>query len=105
MKSIINGKRYDTEKAILVGEGGSIGLSYNDFGHWEAKLYKTPRSGQFFLAGEGGPMTRWARPCGNGRTGGEGIIPLSDEDALDWAERYLTTAQVEAHFGAVVEDA
>lgn len=105
MKSIINGKRYDTEKSILVGEGGSRGLSITDFGYWEAGLYVTPRSGAYFLAGSGGPMTMWAKPCGSGRTGGEGIIPLSGDGALEWAERYLTTEQVEAHFGAVVEDA
>ena len=60
MKAIINGLRYDTDKATLIGEA-SHGYA-SDFQHWEAGLYKTPRSGRFFLAGSGGPMTRWSRP-------------------------------------------
>jgi len=104
MKAIFNGLRYDTEKAMLVGESCSSSLSVYDFGHWEAKLYKTPRSGRFFLAGTGGPMTRWARPMGNnGQTGGSGIIPMNEEDAREWAEQYLSAAEIEAGFA--VEDA
>jgi len=73
LKAIINGLRYDTQKATLLGEG-SAGGSHSDFRHWSAGLYKTPRSGKFFLAGDGGPMTRWARDVGNnGRTGGSAI--------------------------------
>jgi hypothetical protein len=107
MKSIINGKRYDTDKAILIGESDNLNrCSRNDFGFWEAGLYKTPRSGAYFLAGEGGPMTRWARPIGsNGMTGGDGIIPLTKEDALEWAGRHLGTKVVEKHFQDVIEDA
>jgi hypothetical protein len=106
MKAIINGKRYDTSKATLIGETSSPGyVSVNDFSYWEAGLYKTPRSGTYFLAGQGGPMTRWSRSAGNMQTGGSGIIPLDADEALEWAERYLATSEVEAGFGAVVEDA
>ncbi len=105
MKSIINGKRYDTEKAILVGAADSGG-SYTDFSHWWAELYKTPRAGRFFLAGEGGPMTRWARSTGQNSWGsGEGIIPMTDEDALAWAEQELSAETVEEHFADLIEDA
>lgn len=105
MKTIINGKRYDTEKSILVGKSDSGGF-VNDFSYWEAGLYKTPRSGAFFLAGQGGPMTRWAQPVGsNGRSGGSGIIPLDADEALEWAERYLPATSVEEHFADRIEDA
>lgn len=104
MKAIINGKRYNTDKAILVGETGSS-LSRSDFGWWEAGLYKTPRSGAYFLAGQGGPMTRWSKSVGNMTSGGEGIHPLDREEALEWAERYLDEAAVEEHFGDIIEDA
>jgi hypothetical protein len=106
MKAIINGKRFDTEKAILIGEG-SHGYG-GDFSAWHASLYRTPRSGAYFLAGHGGPMTRWARSLGdnnNGRTGGSGIIPLDREEALEWAEAHLTAEQVEGAFGDLIEDA
>jgi len=106
MKAIIRGKRYDTAKATLIGETAARYVSVNDFHYWKAGLYVTPRGGQYFLAGEGGPMTRWAKHVGNGeRTGGEGIVPLDKDQALEWAERYLWTAEVEKHFGAVVQDA
>lgn len=107
MKAIINGRRYDTDKAILVGTAGSDGnISVNDFSYWEAGLYKTPRSGVFFLAGEGGAMTRWATPIGNnGRSGGSGIIPLDRDEALEWAERYLPSDVIEQHFAADIQDA
>ncbi len=106
MKSIINGKRYDTDKAILVGATDSGG-SYTDFSHWSAGLYRTPRSGRFFLAGSGGPMTRWARSvdCGNSRTGSEAIFEMTGAEALAWAEEYLMTSEIEEHFADAIEDA
>jgi hypothetical protein len=80
MKAIINGKRFETDKATLIGESES-GSGQNDFSFWRASLYKTPRSGAYYLAGYGGPMTRWAVSIGNnGRSGGSGIVPLSKEN-------------------------
>jgi hypothetical protein len=103
MKAIIQGKRFDTDTAKLIGEA-SHGYQ-GDFSHWEAGLYKTPRSGAFFLAGSGGPMTRWAQAAGNMRTGGSGIVPLTAEEALNWAEQHLSVDEVEAAFGDQIEDA
>ncbi len=105
MKSIINGLRYDTSKAVLIGEASYDG-SRSDFQWWEAGLYRTPRSGRYFLAGRGGPMTMWSHSTGqNSWTGGSGIKPLDDADAVEWAEQHLTTAEVEAGFVELVEDA
>ena len=103
MKAIINGLRYDTDKAILIGEGGH-GESRSDFNYWEAGLYKTPRSGRWFLAGEGHGMTRFASNVGNMRGWGSRIFPMDEEEAREWAERHLTTAEVEAA-GFTIEDA
>ncbi len=105
MRAIINGLRYDTDKAALVGEASYNG-SRTDFQWWEAGLYKTPRSGRFFLAGRGGPMTRWAKSIGNnGRTGSSGIAPMSLDEAREWAERYLTVDEVETGFAETIADA
>lgn len=107
MKKVINGLRYDTETAIEVGtyhHGCYPGSG--DFSHWSATLYRTPRSGRFFLHGEGGGMTMFAEHCANGgRCGGERIIPMPKDEALDWAERYLDADVIEEHFGDMVEDA
>lgn len=107
MKKVINGLRYDTEKAIEIGtyDYGCYPGS-GDFSHWSATLYKTPRSGRFFLHGKGGAMTMFAESCSDGsRCGGERIIPMPTEEALDWAERYLDAADIEEHFGEMIEDA
>lgn len=105
MRKIINGKRYDTARARLIGEAESGG-SVSDMRHWVEALYVTPRSGVYFLAGVGGALTRWCRSVGaNAWVGGEGILPLSRAEALEWAEEHLDTETVEAAFGAEIEDA
>ena len=105
MKSIINGKRYDTDKAVEIGNSGSGG-SHDDFKWWFATLYKTPRAGRFFLAGEGGPMTLFKRSHPDGGWGyGGGIIPMTNDDALAWAEQELGAETVEEHFADQIEDA
>ena len=98
MKKIINGTRYDTEKAIKIGTYCAPG-STTDFYWYEATLYKTPRSHRFFLAGEGGSMSHFAKYCGQDTwTGGSDIILLEDRDALKWAKKHLETEDIEEHF-------
>lgn len=104
MKSIIEGLRFDTEKATLIGEA-SHG-NQGDFSCWEAGLYKTPRSGRYFLAGRGGPMTMFRRTVGtNEWSGGEKIIPVTEAEAFEWAQRELPDTAVETHFGHLIEEA
>ena len=102
MKKIINGKRYDTSTAKLCGSD-----SYSnprDFHYWHEELYRK-NTGEFFLYGEGGPMSRYAESCGqNGWTGGERIIPLSYESAGKWAEVHIDVDEYERIFGEVAED-
>lgn len=103
MKTIIRGRRYDTETAICLGEASSGG-SVSDFRYWEAGLYKTKKIGQFFLAGEGGPMTQFAtRHTDGSRSSGSRIIILDTPQALEWAEEHLDLATIEQHFK--IEDA
>ncbi|SNT42115.1 hypothetical protein SAMN05421763_11710 [[Luteovulum] sphaeroides subsp. megalophilum] len=105
MKAIIDGKRYDTEKAILIGEDTSGG-GRSHFGWWEEGLYRTKQSGIYFLAGEGGPRSHYAENLGQGSWGrGSKITPLSEKEAQTWAERHLAPHEVEAAFGATIEDA
>lgn len=106
MKSIINGTRYDTEKADLIGESSGGSEFVNDYRRWDAGLYRTPRSGRYFLAGSGGPMSRFAVSRGiNEWSGGEGIHPMEEADAFAWAQEHLDAETVEAHFGHLIEDA
>ncbi|WP_304615822.1 hypothetical protein [Paracoccus sp. (in: a-proteobacteria)] len=104
MKAIINGKRFDTDKANLLAEV-SHGYS-GDFHRYEEALYQTPRSGAYFLAGEGGPRSRYAisdRP-GEWRSG-QKITPLTADEAMRWAEEHGLTDLLEAHFSDRIEDA
>ena len=107
MKSIIRGMRYDTEapQTVCIGHEDALGNgaeSVTDFAYWKAGLYKTG-GGRYFLAGHGGPMTRFARHNGNTREGDSKVIPLTVEEAQEWAERYLDAETVEQYFD--VEDA
>lgn len=103
MKKIINGKVYDTETARKMAFW-SNNLSYRDFGWVEETLYRK-KTGEYFLFGEGGPMSRFAESCGDNSWGsGSKIIPMSYAKATNWAEEHLTGDEFEEIFGAVVDD-
>lgn len=88
MKKIINGKLYDTYTAKIVAMVNTNGVySRNDFRWQEERLCKK-KTGEFFLYGEGGPMTKYAEPDGNGTRWGERIIPLTVDDAKHFVEKH-----------------
>jgi len=96
MKKVINGKLYDTETAVLIGEYSS-GYSSNDFNSYNEALYLSPK-GTYFLAGEGGPMTSYAQSVADYIVSGSDIIPLTREEAREWAEGHLLADEVIEHF-------
>jgi len=103
MKKIINGKRYDTDTAKEMASW-SNNRSYRDFGWCSETLY-IKRTGEYFLAGEGGPMSRYAESTGsNSWSGGEAIRPMSEAEARDWAEQHLGGEKYEAIFGVVNDE-
>lgn len=83
MKKVINGKLYDTATAKLLGRWDN-GFYGDDYGHCEESLYKTLK-GAYFLAGEGGPMSKYAKSCG---CGGTGIEVIEESVAMAWLEKY-----------------
>lgn len=104
MRKIIDGRLYDTEKAHLIGEPWSPdGIGYDDFDWCEETLYRK-RTGEYFLYGEGGPKTRYARPYGqSGWQYGDRIMPLTYDEAREWAESHLEASEYEAEFGTPAE--
>lgn len=101
MKKIINGKKYDTATAEKLGFFDNNELGFSSV---VESLYRK-RTGEFFLLGEGGPMSKYAVSTGGGNwAGGTAIIPLSWEAARAWAEEHLDAAAYEAIFGEVAED-
>jgi hypothetical protein len=106
MRKIIDGIRYDTESARLVGLAASR-TKRTDSRWWSEALYVGQRSGRFFLHGSGGPLSQWGRTReDNTRENGEGIHPVTAEQALAWAENCLPAdgPWVE-HFKAAITDA
>lgn len=103
MIRIIDGKRYNTDKADVVA-GRSTGYS-GDFDRVHERLYRT-KKGNWFLAGEGGARSRYAqRIDANSSSGGEGLFPLHPESARAWLESNGETAAIEKYFESDLEDA
>ncbi len=103
MKSEINGVIYNTDSATTLG------------GYWNElldekscteELYRT-EDGEYFLYAEGGPESIYGKTIleseGIILTGAQEIIPLSEEDAKEWAEKSLTVDEYEEAFGEVAE--
>ncbi len=101
MKKIINGKRYDTNTAKHIhGTRNSIP---SDFAYWREDLY-VKRTGEYFLHGQGGPMSKYSQQVGqNEWTGGQKIVPLNLKEAQKWAEKYLSADEYEEIFGKAEE--
>ena len=103
MKAVIDGKRYDTERATLVAEATG---PYNrgDFHWWSEELYLTAK-GMWFLAGEGGAMSSYAEKVPGGMGGGQAIRPLTAFEARRWLEEQGEMTALEEHFAEELEDA
>lgn len=100
MKKIINGKKYDTDTAkfLLSRSNNCTGFSYC---YEELYLKKT---GEFFLYGKGGAMSKYSRSCGdNTWCGGEEIVPLTEAKAKKFVEEYGDADDYEKIFGEVEE--
>lgn len=103
MKKIISGRIYDTDTATNLGTWWSS-QDVRDFSHVEETLYRK-RTGEYFLYGYGGPMSKYARAEGqNSWSGGERIMPMTYDEARAWAEEHLDADEYEAAFGVVTED-
>ena len=104
MRKIIEGKRYDTETATRVGNDSYS--NFGDFQYWCEELYRTS-AGNWFLYGEGGAKSKYARSVGQNEVGGgSAIIPLTRGKALAWLEAHAPASEAfEEYFANVVEDA
>lgn len=98
MKKIIEGRLYNTDTAKELGVWSNI-ADVRNF-HWYCERLYQKRTGEYFLHGEGGPMTQYAVTLGqNSWSGGEKIIPLTPEAARQWAEEHLDADRYAEIFG------
>lgn len=101
MRKVIKGRLYDTDTAAHVAEWqeGYCG----DLAYCHETLYRK-RTGEYFVHGEGGAMSRYSERCGQSEwQGGEGIRPLTYKEARVWLERHGSAEEFESEFG-VPED-
>lgn len=103
MRRIINGKRYDTKTAELIAEW-SNGYNHGDFHYCDEDLYKT-KKGAYFIAGEGGALSKYAESCGNGSCDGNCIEVLNEDQAFAWLEETKNTKALESEFPDRIEEA
>lgn len=102
MRKILSNKVYDTATAKEIGHFRTdYGMS--DFRHYEETLYKK-RTGEYFLHGEGNGMSKYADSYGDMRGPGKKIIPLTFEEAREWAEKKLEAEEYEKEFGTPEEE-
>lgn len=84
MRKVINGKTYRSHTAQLIVTSPSHFPKTSNTWH-ETRLYRNQR-GAYFLAGEGGSLSRWAKLTPRGAIPGEGIEPLAKDEALAYAK-------------------
>ena len=108
MKKIINGRMYDTDTARYVWghvHQSDPGEDPDDIYCFEEDL-DCKRNTESFLHGIGGSGTPYARSVGNNNwAGGEKIVPLTYEEAKEWASKnMLDPSEYMREFGPVPED-
>ncbi|MBQ8935890.1 MAG: hypothetical protein IJ049_05805 [Oscillospiraceae bacterium] len=102
MNKIINGKKYSTTTAEELASYSNM-YDFRNFDYFSETLYRK-KSGEFFLYGEGGALTKYAKTVGqNEWSGGHEIIPLSIAEAKEWAAEHLDGDVYEDIFGPVEE--
>ena len=100
MKRIIQGKVYNTDTADRIGN--HVYSNPGDFRYEDTDLFRS-KKGAWFIAGEGGPLSRWSRSEGNGQRGGSGIEAMTATEALAWCEAAGIDADVIAQYFSVEE--
>lgn len=105
MRRAIDGRAYNTETATLICDTGND-ESVTDFRCEQSNLYVT-KKGAHFISGNGGPLSRFSVPDGNGQRGGASVIPLSREQAFAEIQRCAghNTDLITEFFGDMVTEA
>lgn len=95
---VIKGKMYNTETAKMVASWDN-GLSFTDYWYDDEDLFRK-KTGEYFL---------WVRTLSSIFSFCDiyepqtGIVPISEENAKEWAEKRLSGEEYIRLFGAVEE--
>ena len=92
MRKVIDGKVYDTKTATNI----AIWEPNPDTGnfHYICETLCRTRKGKYFVHGCGHGFTKWAWSDGRNSGMGEGIEPLTDDEALHWCEKRGVSADI-----------
>ena len=98
MKSVIDGKLYNTTTAKEIAEIDNISqdVNYGSFGYFCESIHLT-KNGAWFLYGYGGCQTQY----NNSGT----ITPLSNKEAMEWLEKHDEVEALLKHFSDAITDA
>lgn len=97
MKKIINGKMYNTETAKCLSEW--CNGHYGDLTYVEETLYRK-RTGEYFLYGLSGAAGKYAEETScNNWSGGDKVIPMTENEAKSWIEENGTAEEYITAFG------
>lgn len=100
---IINGRRYDTERAKEIGYDES-NFDRSNFHWYEETLYQK-KTGEFFIHGNGHAASPYSTSYGYSSRGpGEELVPLTIDEAKKWVEEHLSVEVYEDLFGEIDED-
>ena len=104
MKKVIDGKSYDTCTAVHVCNLNSPTDNRSDFNWHKTGLYSTQK-GSFFVSGEGGPRSMWAKSVGqNSWSWGKGLRSVNEKEARDFMEDAGLSEDAFAAVGLSVEE-
>ena len=102
MRKIINKKMYDTDTAEFVEVFENTPYRSNAY-YFKEKLYRK-KTGEFFLYGYGNAASKYCQSDAVGmREPGKKIVPMSEDEAKTWVERYCDVDTYIELFGAVEE--
>ena len=105
MKKVIEGKIYDTKTAQEICDLPSPTQNPSDFGWHQTTLFRTAK-GRFFVAGEGGPRSMWAKTVSmNSWSSGSGLRAVTHGEAHSYMEEADCTAEQFLDVGLSIEEA
>lgn len=96
MKKIIDGVLYNTETAQNLAEYWN-GCTHSDFNYMAETIYRT-KKGNFFLHGEGGAASKYAKAAGRGSNPGKEIIALSEDEVFEILQEWNEVELIEEMF-------
>jgi hypothetical protein len=96
MKRQIGTKTYDSDRAYIVASWDN-GLPPGDPAREDERLHRS-KSGLFFIYGQGGPASKYAKLRKGEWLAGEGITPISVDDAVALGRERMTDDDFQREF-------